>query len=99
MEVFSTSDLEEVVENQGKLFEYAEEHCPNIDVADLIETYMKSHTRAMIDENRLCMDKWRGQNLLGKVLMRVREDIRLQNKVTRAFQNVEKAFSGVAEEA
>ena len=34
MEVFSKSYLEEVVENQGKLFEYAEEHCPNIDVAD-----------------------------------------------------------------
>ena len=32
MEVFSKSYLEEVVENQGKLFEYAEEHCPGIDV-------------------------------------------------------------------
>ena len=35
MEVFSKSYLEEVVENQGKLFEYAEEHYPGIDVADL----------------------------------------------------------------
>ena len=31
MEVFSKSYLEEVVENQGKLFEYAEEHCPGAD--------------------------------------------------------------------
>ena len=54
---------------------------------------------SMKDENRLCIDKWRGQNLLGKVLMRVREDIRHQNKVDRAFQSVEKAFSGVAEDA
>ena len=45
MEVFSKSYLEEVVENQGKLFEYAEEHYPGIDVADFIESYMKSYTR------------------------------------------------------
>ena len=50
------------------------------------------------DENRLNIDKWRGQNLLGKILMSVREDIRHQSKVTQAFQNVEKAFSGAAEE-
>lgn len=54
---------------------------------------------SMKDENRLCIDKWRGQNLLGKVLMRVREDIRRQNKVDWAFQSVEKAFNGVAEDA
>ncbi|MCC2254113.1 NADAR family protein [Ruminococcus sp. CLA-AA-H200] len=40
---------------------------------------------SMKDENRLCPDKWRGQNLLGKVLMRVREDIRQQNRATYAF--------------
>ena len=54
---------------------------------------------SMKDENRFFIDKWRGQNLLGNILMRVREDIRHQNIVTQAFENVEKAFSGVAEEA
>lgn len=54
---------------------------------------------SMKDENRLSINKWRGQNLLGKILMRVREDIRNQKKVTQAFQNVEKAFSGSAEAA
>ena len=47
---------------------------------------------SMEDENRLCIDKWRGQNLLGKILMQVREDIRHQNRVTQAFRNVEKPF-------
>ena len=54
---------------------------------------------SMKDENRLSIDKWRGQNLLGKILMQVREDIRHQNRVAQAFQNVEKAFSGAAGEA
>ena len=52
MDVFSEAYLEEVIENQGKLFEYAEEHCPGIDVADFIEAYMKSRTRALIDEGQ-----------------------------------------------
>ena len=54
---------------------------------------------SMKDEDRFSIDKWRGQNLLGRILMRVREDIRHQNKVNQAFQNVEKAFSGSAEAA
>ena len=54
---------------------------------------------SMTDENRFCVEKWRGQNLLGRILMRVREDIRHQNKVNQACQNVEKAFSGSAEAA
>lgn len=28
------------------------------------------------DKNRFCMNKWRGQNLLGKILMQVRGEIR-----------------------
>mgnify|MGYP000314388401 FL=1 len=32
MDVFSKSYLEEVVENQGKLFEYAQDHYPEMDV-------------------------------------------------------------------
>ena len=54
---------------------------------------------SMKDEGRFSIDKWRGQNLLGRILMRVREDIGHQNKVNLAFQNVEKAFSGSAEAA
>ena len=31
---------------------------------------------SMRDKNRFCMNKWRGQNLLGKILMQVRGEIR-----------------------
>ena len=52
MEVFSKVYLDEVIENQGKLFEYAQDHCPGIDIEDFIDHYMKSWTRALIDEGQ-----------------------------------------------
>ena len=52
MNVFSKSYLEEVVENQGKLFEYAQDHYPEMDIEHFIESYMKSYTRSMIDEGQ-----------------------------------------------
>ena len=36
---------------------------------------------SMKDEDRFCMDRWKGQNLLGKILMRVREEIEYRQKV------------------
>ena len=41
---------------------------------------------SMKDENRFCVEKWKGQNLLGRILMHVRENIRNQNYVTHTFQ-------------
>lgn len=35
---------------------------------------------SMKDEDRFCVGKWKGQNLLGQILMRVREEIRRQKK-------------------
>ena len=52
MEVFSKAYLDEVVENQGKLFEYAQDHCPGMDIEDFIDHYMKSRTRSLIDEGQ-----------------------------------------------
>ena len=44
---------------------------------------------SMKDDDRLSIDKWRGQNLLGRILMRVREDIRHQNKGNQIFPSGE----------
>ena len=52
MEVFSKAYLDEVVENQGKLFEYAQDHCPGMDIEDFIDHYMNSRTRSLIDEGQ-----------------------------------------------
>ena len=37
---------------------------------------------SMGDEERFCVDKWKGKNLLGKILMQVRAEISVQNQNT-----------------
>ena len=93
MEVFSKAYLEEVIENQGKLFEYAQDHCPGMDIVDFINQYMNSRTRFLIDEGQAYVSTMDAESLFDYFL---KND---QNKVNQAFQNVEKAFSGSAEAA
>lgn len=42
--------LDEVVENQGKLFDYIAITYPDMDTEDFIQAYMKSKTRRYLDE-------------------------------------------------
>lgn len=44
--------LKDVVENQGKLFDYIANNYPDMDTADFIQAYMNSKTRRGIDEAR-----------------------------------------------
>ena len=50
MEAYSDAYLGEVVENQGKLFDYVAETFPDKDTEDFINAYMASKTRKYIDE-------------------------------------------------
>ena len=50
MGAYSEAYLADVVENQGKLFEYVAENYSDKDTVDFINTYMKSSTRRHIDE-------------------------------------------------
>ena len=84
MEVFSESYLEEVVENQGKLFEYAEEHCPGIDIADFIDSYMKSHTRALIDVGQAYISTMDAEDLFNYFLKNDRYETK-QGKESGGF--------------
>lgn len=84
MDVFSEAYLEEVIENQGKLFEYAEEHCPGIDVADFIEAYMKSRTRALIDEGQAYVSTMDAESLFNYFLENDKYQPK-QGKVTKGF--------------
>lgn len=50
MKAYSEVYLNDIVENQGKLFDYVAQTFPNHDTKDFIQTYMHSKTRKSIDE-------------------------------------------------
>lgn len=50
MKAYSDVYLADVVENQGKLFDFVAQSFPDTDTADFIHTYMGSKTRKSIDE-------------------------------------------------
>lgn len=50
MRAYPKDYLNDVVENQGKLFDFVAQNFPNKDTEDFIETYMQSKTRKSIDE-------------------------------------------------
>ena len=50
MRAYSQDYLNDVVENQGKLFDFVAQTYPNNDTEDFIKTYMASKTRKSIDE-------------------------------------------------
>lgn len=49
MLAYSDAYLDDVVENQGKLFDYVAQTYPESDTTDFIHTYMTGRTRASID--------------------------------------------------
>ena len=50
MQAYAKDYLNEVVENQGKLFDYVAQSFPDKDTIEFIQTYMKSKTRKSIDQ-------------------------------------------------
>lgn len=50
MSAYSEAYLNNVVENQGKLFDLVSQNYPDKDTADFIKAYMTSKTRKSIDE-------------------------------------------------
>ena len=51
MRAYSEAYLNDVVENQGKLFDLVSQNYPDKDTVDFINNYMTSKTRKSIDES------------------------------------------------
>ena len=64
MSAYSKSYLEDVVENQGKLFDQFAHNFPDKDTEDFITTYMKSKTRKSIDESQAYVSTMDSNELL-----------------------------------
>ena len=52
MQAYAEDYLNEVVENQGKLFDFVAQTFPDKDTKDFIEAYMLSKTRKSIDQGK-----------------------------------------------
>ncbi len=52
MSAYAEAYLDDVVENQGKLFDFVAQTYPDMDTEDFIKTYMMSKTRKSIDESQ-----------------------------------------------
>ena len=52
MKAYADAYLNDVVENQGKLFDYIAQNFPNSNTEDFINAYMTSKTRKSIDESQ-----------------------------------------------
>ncbi len=52
MRAYAEEYLNDVVENQGKLFDFVAQTFPDKDTEDFINTYMTSKTRKWIDEEK-----------------------------------------------
>ncbi|MDD6352467.1 MAG: hypothetical protein PUG16_08770 [Lachnospiraceae bacterium] len=50
MRAYAKDYLNDVVESQGKLFDFVAQNFPDKDTEDFIQTYMQSRTRKSIDE-------------------------------------------------
>ncbi len=50
MRAYAREYLNDVVENQGKLFDFVAQNFSDMDTEDFIKTYMRSKTRKSIDE-------------------------------------------------
>lgn len=64
MGAYSISYLDDVVENQGKLFDYVAYAYPNSDTEDFIYSYMNSKTRKSIDEAQAYVNTMDSKELL-----------------------------------
>ena len=52
MKAYADAYLNDVVENQGKLFDFIAQNFPNSNTEDFINAYMTSKTRKSIDESQ-----------------------------------------------
>ena len=63
MRAYSELYLEEVVENQGKLFDFVAQNFPDKDTKDFIQAYMTSKTRKWIDESQAYVNTMNAKEL------------------------------------
>lgn len=65
MRAYAKDYLNEVVENQGKLFDLVAQNFPDMDTEDFIRSYMQSKTRKSIDQAKAYVNTMSAKELWG----------------------------------
>ena len=65
MRAYAEDYLSDVVETQGKLFDFVAQKFPDKDTEEFIKTYMKSNTRKSIDEAQALCKYYGLQRIVG----------------------------------
>ncbi len=84
IQAYSEAYLDEVVENQGRLFDLYVQEYPDKDTEDFIETYMKSKTRKYIDESQAYVNTMSAEELL-KYFLSTENYTKKSEKAMRGF--------------
>ena len=63
MRAYSDAYLDDVVENQGALFDFVAQEYPDKDTEDFINSYMSSRTRQCIDESQAYVNTMNAKEL------------------------------------
>ena len=84
IQAYSEAYLDEVVENQGRLFDLYVQEYPDKDTEDFIETYMKSKTRKYIDESQAYVNTMSAEELL-KYFLSTENYTKKSGKAMRGF--------------
>lgn len=63
MKAYAKDYLNDVVENQGKLFDFVAYNFPDTDTEDFIQNYMQSKTRKSIDEGQAYVNTMNAKEL------------------------------------
>lgn len=72
MRAYSDVYLDDVVENQGKLFDFVAQTFPDKDTKDFINTYMASKTRKSIDEAKAYVNTMDSKMNCGDIFRRMK---------------------------
>ncbi|MCR4995668.1 MAG: hypothetical protein K6A61_00055 [Butyrivibrio sp.] len=84
MRAYAIEYLDDVVENQGKLFDFVAYAYPDKDTMDFITTYMQSKTRRSIDESQAYVNTMDAKTLWKYFLDRERYEFK-PGKVIEGF--------------
>lgn len=90
MHAYSIAYLNDVVENQGKLFDLVAMNYPDMDTEDFILTYMSSKTRKAIDESQAYVNTMSAKELLQYFM----ETEKYTMKIGKALQGFMPAWIG-----